>query len=185
MAVVGAGLFGNAHASIQTMNMNGGRKPSLAFSLSILPFILLLLGCTGRQPGTNFQLVETERSTILVTDTVSINNCENRLFRLVNYLPEGRGFLIVENLEPNGGEPFVSIKRRIWEMYGLSAGVVLVIPGRTNREFELVLETTKYRGVVNGPVVEMNKIVPHKQVTFYYPVVEHVVINRYQDIPCP
>lgn len=165
--------------------MNDSRKLPLAFPLLLPLFILLLLGCTESQLSTNFQLTETERSTIQATDTVSINNCGNRLFRIVNHLPEGRGFLMVDNLEPNGGEPFVSIKRQIWDMYGLNTAIRLIIPAGTNREFELIIETKKYSGVVNGPIVEMNKIVPDKQVTYYYPLIEQVVINGYQDVPCP
>jgi hypothetical protein len=120
-------------------------------------------------------------------DVVKVDNCEGWLQKSETYRSPYAGNSVgVENLTPNGGEPFKSIKTRIWDMYAEPVDkITLSVPAHTQREFTLLLTRYNYRGIVEGEIIEANKIDAHQAAVYFYPFNANVEIETWQDIPCP
>ncbi len=153
-----------------------------------LPFLLLLvfLGNGCQSTPINYQLTQTERTEVQETYTVSFDNCSGLFAKSYTYRYPYTGKSVgVENLQPNGGEPFKSIRKDIWRMYGQPVEKIkLEVPPATKREFTFIVTKIEYRGVVSGEIIDENKIYPRQDAVYFYPLTQSILVDSYQDIPC-
>lgn len=159
----------------------------LGYSLVPLLFLLVLIGCETA-PSIDVHLVQTEAVQVQETRTVSIDNCRGLQGESQLYSdPFAVGSVGVENLVPNGGEPFVSIRKRIWARYGNQANglLLLSVPPGTKREFTLTATIIRYRGTVTGDLVDVNKVHPDQDAVYYYPFLASLVVSGQRDMSCP
>lgn len=156
-----------------------------SFLILLLLSILIVSSCQTETP--DFEITQTESTQTQEFITVEVDNCSGLLPKLYTYRYPFIGNTVgVENQRPNGGEPFKSVSRRIWRMYGEQAEKVRVtVPAATKREFTFVVTTITYRGIVSGAVIDKNKVVPDQDAIYFYPFTASIVANSYQDIPCP
>lgn len=160
---------------------------SKIFSLLFLPFSLFLMACQA-DPSITFDLKQTEAAPLQETRTVAVDNCGALVGKVHWYeYPFAVGSLGVENLVPNGGEPFSSIRKRIQGLYGQQAGtsMILYVPPGTRRKFTVTASIIKYRGTVTGQVIDENKAHPDQDAVYYYPFLTGVLVSGQQDIACP
>lgn len=157
-----------------------GKPIRLTISMSLLAVALI----TACSPQTvQFQLTETKVSEESRTTKVEINNCNGALpsYKLY-FLPGGIGG---GNLTPNGGEPFVSIRKALVDKYGKSLRwILLSAPGKTRRVFTVTILLTTYEGEVIGTIIDTNKIDLQQPATYRYPRVTDATTEASEDIPC-
>lgn len=155
-----------------------------SFSLLLLLITLLMPSC--QTEPLDFQLSQTESTKAQEMITMAIDNCGGMLTKSYTYrYPYIGGTVGVENLRPNGGEPFRSVRKQIWRMYGNQAENLRVkIPAGTKREFTFVVTTITYRGIVSGEIIEANKNRPGQDATYFYPFTQGIEIDSYRDLPC-
>lgn len=154
-------------------------------------YLMLVFGviliCSCQTEPIDFNLIPTEGVETLETVVVQVNNCDGSIKKdhIYNY-----GFATysvgVENLIANGDEPFISIKERIWNMYGDQASetILLTVPQETNREFSLIVTKIQYRGIVSGEIIDANKIVPEQKAIYFYLFLKSIVIDTHRDLAC-
>lgn len=154
-------------------------------------YLMLLFGvtliCSCQTQAVDFKLTPREDIETLETVVVQVNNCDGRIikFQIYNY-PFATYSLGVENLAPNGDEPFISIKERIWNMYGKQAfeTILLTAPRGTKREFSLTVTKIQYQGIVSGDIIDTNKIIPNQEAVYFYPFIKSIVIDSHRDMTC-
>ncbi len=156
-------------------------------SLVPLLFSLVLIGC-DTAPSIDVHLVQTEAIQVQETRIVPIDNCQGLPGQphLYTY-PFAVGSVGVENLVPNGGEPFVSIRKRIWSRYGNQASglLLLLVPAGMKSEFTVTATVIRYRGTVSGDLIDVNKVHPAQDAVYYYPFLARVVVSGQRDVLCP
>ncbi len=156
------------------------------FSRLVL-FSLFLVGCeTG--PSIDVHFIQKEAIQVQETRTIPIDNCGGLIGQPHFYsYPFAMGSVGVENLVPNGGEPFASIRKRIGTMYGnqASGSLLLFVPAGMKSEFTVTATIIKYRGTVGGDLVDVNKVYADQDAVYFYPFLASVVVSAQRDTPCP
>jgi hypothetical protein len=154
----------------------------------IVLFAFMVLGVvtTGCRGGlADLVIIETHQTEIVESVSVQVDNCKGRLPKLHLYDHPG-GEMSGENLRAGSYHLFGQIVREVRGMYGMRAQwQPLLAPARTNREFALTVTTIGYRGVASGPGIDPHKLFDHMDVVYYYPFTDSIVVDGYQDLPCP
>lgn len=157
------------------------------FKPIIILWLLIIFLYSCQTPPRDFHLIETESVETQNRVTVQVNNCEGWLSKLQTYhYPFAGKSVGVENLKANGGEPFRSIRKQIWHMYGEpTEELQLSVPAYTHQEFTLLVANMTYRGIVSGEIIDENKIVAQQEAIYFYPFVESITVESKRGIPCP
>lgn len=94
--------------------------------------MFFLYGCQSQ--SSEFVITQTEQAQIQETAVVQVDNCDSWLPTTETYRYPYAGETVgVENLIANGGEPFTSIRKHIWDMYGEPVNeLTLSVPAQTD-----------------------------------------------------
>jgi hypothetical protein len=162
-------------------------KRALASLMLLLSSVIFGAGCI-RQQHFVFELTETGRDPKVETYDVIVDNCEGVLPKVYLYsFPFAGGGMGAENLKPNGGEPFTSIRQQVAHAYGnqASSHVVLTAPPGSRREFRVRGDIVVFKGRIDGnPILLVNQIDRNSPVLYYYPFLAGVEVEAEQEVPC-
>ena len=158
------------------------------FSIKFSSFFILIffISCKYSQPKIPIVLMETNRLEYSESVVVQIDNCNGWFSKSTTYVhPDPGAVVTAENLRPNGGEPFKSLRREVYRLYGFhTLKKTLTVPDGGNKVFNLEVLKVIYTGKVDSPIVDANKILSYADVTYVYPLITNISITKVKDVQC-